>query len=518
MYKNTLIALSLASSLGAQRPPEARMIATPNAKAGPRFGGPSNVRQLSNGALLVNDTQRRQLVLVDPTLAKSTIVADSAIGQPSSYGAKAGGLIPFVADSTLFVDPDGLSMFVIDPVGRIARVASVPRAQDAGALTSTSAGLDAKGRLVYRGPSRVKQVVNGGLTLAQFPDSVDLDRVDLTTRRVDTAGYVKVQKMNMTVTQTEHGTTIGGEINPVQTIDEWAVLSDGSLAIVRGLDYRVDIFDGSGHLRSSTKIPFVWRPLPDEQKVVVLDSAKRAMDRMMANPGAMAAMHGGGGPAPIRPAPASPNSAPPFKLVAMSALPDYWPPFGQGAVRGDADGNLWVRTTAVRDGAIGGPIYDVISGSGALLDRVQVPAGRQVVGFGPGGIVYLSANDAGGAAIERTTLAKGVATAATPPDSSGALLGSWEGPFRSDGGMTGTLSLTITRDSTWHVRSEIATDNGTMPGADTDVRVDGGNISWVRHAGDITCKAFGSVESGILTGDIDCGHAKVSYTLKKKKA
>jgi hypothetical protein len=77
------------------------------------------------------------------------------------------------------------------------------------------------------------------------------------------------------------------------------------------------------------------------------------------------------------------------------------PPFDQGAARADVDGNLWVRTSARRAGAIGGPIYDVIDGTGKLIDRLQLPAGRQVVGFGKGGAVYLKARDATGAWIER---------------------------------------------------------------------------------------------------------------------
>jgi len=399
------------------RPPVVRLIAAPDAKSPPGLASPVAVRELPNGGLLVNDTQRRQLLLLDRGLATTAVIADSAGGGANSYGAGAGGIIPFLGDSTLLVDPAGLSMFVVDPTGKIARVASVPRSQDASALgtnTTTSPGLDAKGRLVYRGISRVKQVTNGGLTIAEFPDSVDIDRVDLATRRVDTAGFFKISKTNMIITQTEHGVSIGAELNPVQTIDDWAVLSDGSIAIVRGLDYHVDVIGPNGATASGAKIPFDWRPLSDDDKVAVLDSAKRSVDRMIANgdAAAMMSMHGGGGAA----SPtlhggggggatfggASNNAPPTVKMVSPSALPDYWPPFGQGAAKADVDGHLWVRTTARRDGAIGGPIYDVIDRAGLLIDRIQVPPGRQVVGFGKGGVVYMVARDAGGAWLERT--------------------------------------------------------------------------------------------------------------------
>jgi len=416
----SLFILAAVSSVPAQQSqpaPIVRLIAAPDAKSPPALVSPVAVRQLPNGTLLTNDTQRRQVLLFDRDLRTFTIVADSAGGAKNSYGAGAGGIIPYFADSTLLVDPAGLSMFVIDPAGKIARVASVPRSQDAAALgtnTATSPGFDAKGRLVYRGISRVKQVTNGGLTIAQFPDSVDIDRVDLATRRVDTAAFYKISKTNMIVTQTEKGVSVGAEINPVQTIDDWAVLADGSIAIVRGLDYHVDVVHPDGALTSAAKIPFDWRMLGDDEKVAVLDSAKRAVDRMITNGGgaAMIAMHGGGGAAAagghggggatFGSSGEGKNVPPTIKMVSPSALPDYWPPFGQGAAKADADGNLWVRTTANRANAIGGPIYDVIDRAGALIDRVQVPPGRQIIGFGKGGVVYMAARDDSGAWLERT--------------------------------------------------------------------------------------------------------------------
>jgi hypothetical protein len=385
-----------------------RLIAAPEVKS-PTLGSPTALRVLPDGRVLVNDTQRRQVLLFDPTLRASTVVIDSTSGTPNAYGARSGGLIPFLADSTLFVDPDGLSMFVLSPDGKIARVASVPRAQDAAALAASNAASDATGKLVYRGIARVKQVTNGGLTTAEFPDSVSIDRIDLATRRVDTLGYFRVTKTNMIITQTERGVTIGAELNPVQTVDDWAVLTDGTLAIVRGLDYRVDLVRPNGERVSAPKIPFSWRPLTDEEKLVVIDSAKRGVERMLANGGAAAAMALHGGPPPGAAGHGGGASFgnngndknPPVKIVPASALPDYWPAFDQNAVKADRDGFLWVRTSAVRPGA-SGPIYDVIDRDGKLVDRVQLPPGRRVIGFAPNGVVFLSARDDTGSWIERT--------------------------------------------------------------------------------------------------------------------
>ena len=71
-------------------------------------------------------------------------------------------------------------------------------------------------------------------------------------------------------------------------------------------------------------------------------------------------------------------------------------------MRADADGHLWVRTIPTK--AIpGGPVYDVINLKGELIDRVQVPKDRTIVGFGAGGVVYLAARDA---TTNKTTLEK----------------------------------------------------------------------------------------------------------------
>jgi len=420
-YMRTLsLIVGTATSLLAQQSPHAlpaRLIAAPEAKSAATLVSPVAVRELPDGRTLVNDTRRRQLLLFDRGLTAMTIVADSAGGRANSYGAGPGGIIPFLGDSTLLVDPAGLSMFVVDPSGKIARVASVPRSQDAAALgnnTTSSSGLDAKGRLVYRGISRVKQVVNGGLTIAEFPDSVDVERVDLGTRKVDTVGFYKIPKTNMIITQTEHGVSIGAEINPVQTVDDWAVLADGSIAIVRGLDYHVDIVNPDGSLRTAPKIPFEWRPLTDDEKAVVLDSAKRSVDRMIANGDAAQMMsmhgggsapaggHGGGGGVTFGSGAGSRNAAPTIKMVDPSALPDYWPPFSQGAAKADADGNLWLRTSARSANVVGGAIYDVIDRNGVLVDRLQIPPGRQIIGFGKNGVVYMSVRDGATAWLERT--------------------------------------------------------------------------------------------------------------------
>src|SRR5262249_8137745 len=162
-------------------------------------------------------------------------------------------------------------------------------------------------------------------------------------------------------------------------------LSNGAVAIVRGQDYHVDLVLPDGSLRSAPKIPFEWTALTDEMKLAVIDSAKAQMTRSFASgtiPPQLMEMHGGAPMGHVTPQTMSDDASPPIRIVGADELPDFQPPFAAGAARADLDGNVWVRTSATRRGAVGGPIYDVIDGTGHLVDRVQLQAGRQIVGFG----------------------------------------------------------------------------------------------------------------------------------------
>lgn len=441
MRKSLILLAIVPGTLAAQNPPPVKLINLPDATTKPNFAVITGVRHLPGGQLIVNDPVRRQLTLLDPALGASTIIADSVAGAANSYGTRPGGLIPYLGDSTLFIDPAGLSMFVIDPKGAIARVASVPRSQDANAFI-IGAGVDAKGRIVYRGAggqrinATAQQHQNNGaanhgpmFSMPEQPDTAAIVRIDPATRKLDTAGFYKIPKVKMNVTQTDGHTTMTVEQNPLPIVDDWAVLSDGSVALIRGRDYHIDFINADGSVTATSKLPFDWQKLSDEDKVAVVDSAKAASEKARQNMATMGperamaeAMAGGGraGGAPVMVfsmgdagggartnttvgGPGGPGGPSPLQFVPPSELPDYRPPFTAGAARGDLDGNLWVRTTAVRTGAVNaGPIYDVINRKGEVVERIQVPAGRSIIGFGPSGIVYMQARDERGAWIERT--------------------------------------------------------------------------------------------------------------------
>jgi hypothetical protein len=429
------------------------------------LGAVSQVRALPDGRVLVNDNAGRKVALFDKSLQTFTIVADTTSATANAYSSRAAGLIQYKGDSTLFVDPQSLSMLVIDGKGNVTRVMSVPRPNEAGSLIggpNGTPGFDAQGRLVYRAPPDMQRMMRQaagaaqpgqpGFTMPQLPDSMTIVRIDLESRRVDTVGAVKIPRNRMTMSGTpETGMRVSNVQNPLQYVDDWAVTADGRVVIVRGQEYKIEWIGADGRVEGSSKLPFAWRQLNDSMKVAFLDSTKTAMEKLReqaqqrmqqqgAGGGAPVVMGPGGGAAPpmmgermvmefsVRGggdmggrgvAPGAAANAPgrggnqtfqipPIELVAPNELPDYAPPFTGGAVRGDADGNVWIRTTLAYNG---GAVYDIVNSKGQLTDRVLVPTGRFIAGFGPG-IVYMGFRDGAGVRLEAAAVREGSTIAA----------------------------------------------------------------------------------------------------------
>lgn len=437
-----VLAPAAGAQQGAMPGPAIRPLGPTVATSAEGFTNVSALRGLSNGKVLVNDPQGRRVVLLDEKLALAKVVADSTPETGNAYSGRLAGLIPFRGDSSLFVDPQSLSMMVIDGEGRQGRVMSVPRPDDAFSLIGFQGmpGFDGQGRLVYRssglrmggGPGnftmmrqRTTGPGGGAPAMPTFPDSAPILRVDLATRKVDTVAKIKVPKITMEMKQDEDGRiTMSSLVNPLPQVDEWAVLPNGTVAIVRGIDYHVDFVKPDGTVEKSAKLPFEWQRMSDEDKVALIDSVKAMRARMPAGGPLMAGggdaprmqirmeMGPGGGP-PRRGAersaqqqagpgagssPAAGRPGMEINFVPPSDLPDYKPPFFANAVRADADGNLWIRTTPTRK-ITGGPVYDVVNAKGELVDRVQLPADRNLVGFGPG-VVYMTVREGNAFKVE----------------------------------------------------------------------------------------------------------------------
>lgn len=470
--------------------PTLRRIESAQAISTETLGAISQVRHLPDGRVLVNDGTRRRLLMLDSSLKLIGVVLDSLTEVENAYGTRAGTLIPYLGDSTLFVDPATLAMLILDGQGRIARVRAVPRAQDVNAITNTNtgwSGFDAKGRFVYRmnattAPPAVAPPP-GMPYIPSPPDSAFIVGLHLDTRKIDTLGVIRTPKIVYSIRmEPEGGWSMNSIPNPLPLTDDWGILADGSVAFVRGVDYRVEFRAPDGTITSSEKLPFPWVRMTEDDKTRFADSAKTVMIKnaqtnfatqmiawsnllnkpypasfvppegyvppaglpkdwilpkgvifpanyipacppgttppSMNIPMPMSAVAPPSGPA----APGAPNCtqtyfsemygsgytppAPTYRaptLIKPRDLPDYKPPIATTSVRTDADGNVWIRAIPMRP-TPGGPTYDVVNRQGEMIDRIQLPQGYQLMGFGQGKIVYLSNRDATGLHLSRVRL------------------------------------------------------------------------------------------------------------------
>jgi hypothetical protein len=399
----------------------------------------------------VHDNAGRRVLLYDSTFTKFTVVADTTSATGNAYGSRLGGLIAARGDTTLFVDPQSISMLVIDGSGKIVKTMAAPQPNQVNALIggpNGTPGVDPMGRLVYRAQLQPIFAAGrgapgagpAGFQMPQLPESSLVMRVDLKTRKVDTVASFRIPKITMNMTRDENTGSVrmSSTVNPIPWTDDWALLSDGTVAIVRGQDYRVDLVGLDGKMTTGTKLAYEWQRLSDEDKMKIIDSTRTVMEKqraaqlskMIATTGDPKGAGGGGSTSgsgveakvagaaesnrqrvlpdgggmqimiggPGGRGDAGNFTMPPMEFVSIDQMPDYRPAFRQGAARGDADGNLWIRTSQVVNG---GTVYNVISNKGELKERILIPPGRVVAGFGPGGVVYMGVVDGDITHLER---------------------------------------------------------------------------------------------------------------------
>ena len=430
----------------------------PTTRTVERLGAVLGVRQGADGKVLVNDALRRQLLLFDTTLTNRVVVMDSAAGTSTSYGPVPTALIAFTGDSSLFADWKSQTVVVLDGHGRITRTIALPRPQDIIALNGASSGLDARGRLVFQSgrPSAPASESDTGRTAMAVLDSLNVLRADFDARRVDTIARIARPVMKVMTQKSSGGTlTTLYAADPLQPVDDWAVLSNGSVAIVRGHDYHVDWIDPDGSTRPSPKLPFEWKRRSDDDKRKLDDSLRVAQNSLLEKgyPGAEATFQGpmpcgppdggrgaagdgrgggnrtgrsggGGGDAPSQPSRGGcyqrlkwtpppvdaglwvgPPMPPLADLYRASPISDYAPPIRMNATIADLDGNLWVLPRVSSISRRGELVYDLVNAKGELFQRVRVPLGRAIVGFAKGGVVYLASGDMKtGFYLERTRI------------------------------------------------------------------------------------------------------------------
>lgn len=429
LYSATMLSMLLvAGSLNGQATSVVREVTRPSATSTHPFKFIFTVRETSGGRVLVNDPLRHQLLLLDANLANAVVVIDSANPGGQAYGDYPAPTLKWRGDSSIHLDTPSRSFLVLDGSGKVIRTMAPPKQSDYGRAMADQSGYDANWNIVYRGftemVSDTSTSNDGTFVRKSHPaDSIGLVRGNFQTRTVDTIAKL-TQDGSTRAVQT---TTFAGKKflhltrNPLVTIDEWAALSDGTIAIVRGHDYHVDFMFPDGMRKSTGKLPFDWKRLTDADKQRLIDSTRALVENIRAR----AAEDGGavagndavvlyfrnattvnprgtpsGATANLPPKSVEPTVT--YDFPPLSEIADYYPPIRVGATKTDEDGNLWLLPTTSAQSKNGELVYDVVNPRSDAFYRVRLPVGRSIAGFGKNGVVYLMHREGDVWQLERT--------------------------------------------------------------------------------------------------------------------
>jgi hypothetical protein len=407
-FVQTFLVFITATSAAAQNKIPIRTIGPILATSTENVGLAVTVRGTSDGHVIVGAGGRQRVYAFDSTLANFTLVADSGAGT-GVIPVRTTGVIPYLGDSTLLPDFGANALLVLDASGKQVRSMAPPHAADLMFLGIPAAfgrpGFDPKGRLIYRTqlrPNIRPQPTPSGSQASPMtpvnPDSAPILRGDFDTRTVDTVAWMRTPSQGRMALDIKENPAGGPPtimmrmlLNPFLMADEWSVLSDGTIAIVRVHDYHIDWIDPDGTHRSTPKMAIDWRRYTDAEKLQRVDSIRKIADERIK---AGIAMQSGG-------------RAPAIKMdigiVPDSEFPSFWPPIEPGSVLADLDTHLWILPTTSTNSA-NGFTYDVVNRAGEVFERVQLPKGQVLVGFGPHNVVYLTKSDGKATYLERALL------------------------------------------------------------------------------------------------------------------
>ncbi|MDB4915532.1 MAG: hypothetical protein JWM95_3176 [Gemmatimonadetes bacterium] len=396
------------------------------AKSAFTFGAVLGIREVSGGKVLVNDAVRHQMKLLDSSLALVNTPLDSVPGLASSYGARPLPLVRYLGDSSLTSDVEAGTLLMLGPGGQVARAVASPYVQSVppyanltGMMRLNATGVDDRGRILFQGyvPLTKPDMTVAERVAALSRDTVLILRADFESRRVDTVARIRNAGTTALMGRASEGGPVRFSSMPVSIVDVWAVLSDGTVGIVRGQDYHVDWISPDGTTHSTSKLPFDWKRLTDEDKRRLIDSVRAdqvprlgaAMAQSQPRPQGSDADAGGATAGartsvPREQGPPRPPMAVEYVPPALKDIPDYYPSVRMGAAMADRDGNLWILPNSSAQSRQGELVYDVINPQGSFR-RVRLPVSRSIAGFGKDGVVYLLAgNRSIGFNMERTRL------------------------------------------------------------------------------------------------------------------
>jgi len=369
----------------------------------PRAYAPALVGELPDGRVLVSLHDSigggGRLMLFDAALASATtIIPNRPVPRgPTGLYLGRGG------DSTLIIDAASDSLLLVTPMGSVCCGRQLPSAEvtSMGDLGGARVFGLAGGIVYHEEPGamphgmhrgtpvneQARTALGGGVVVFGAPSP--LVRLDARSLRIDTLAWIHTELSYRQIGPTGRETVL---TNPFPLVDTWAVLSDGSLAVVRGDDSHIDWVRPDGTHDSTHAIG-------EPRDRLTLEAKTRIADSALGNPLWHTTF------TPRDPATGQPGARPempPILIIPAALLADYRPYFGASAALADMDDNLWIQLAGPAR-SDSGKVYTIVNRRGEVVDRVVVPAREAIVGFGRGA-VYLTRGDSTGQHLDRVRI------------------------------------------------------------------------------------------------------------------
>lgn len=379
-YPVLISALAATNVAPAMQPPRRIDLIVPEAVHPHPFTRINALRELPDGRLLIADEQEGDLILADFRTQSASPVGRRGQG-PQEYLIPR-GLIALPGGRTLLQDPGNARFLELDAEGRIARSLEPQGAAGTGRpdimlglnIAWDVRGSDRRGNIYFEqlpGVLRLNETV-----------TVPIVRWNVERRMLDTVANYRLTEamLSQSVSSGKPGEVlVRPRAWPARL--QWAVSSDGRVAIVEPEPYRLVWMEAGGRRAGGgPPVSFTAERVSEADREWYLEemNASQARARGLRRPSA---------PQP-RPAGAGQPTA---KRGGAPIFPASFPAFaGRDAVRIDADGTVWVaRSHSVNATA---SLYDLFDGSARRHAQAHLRARSRIVGFG-NQFIYVARRD-----------------------------------------------------------------------------------------------------------------------------
>jgi hypothetical protein len=353
----------------------------PEATFAEPFGSVADLLELPDGRIMVADGLGQALVVIDMATGSADTVG--RIGQGPGEYKSPDGVFPLPADSTLLVDLGNGRLALMGPDYSLGETTPIAQDDEGGGIKLVlPRGTDDEGRVYF-------QMMPPMRPGADMPDSAMVGRWDRSTGAIDTVASVKLRERSRQSSGGRDNQNVRIMPLPLTLEDAWAVRHDGTVAVARSGEYHLEWIRPDGSIVSGPPVAYEPVSVKKADKEAWIEELSNGLSiSVSVENGRRSTSFGRGG----GPRDASPDDY---------EWPQTKPPFPGNAVWISSSGDAWVE----RYMPAGTPeTYDVFGSDGALMGRVVLPAGAELVGFGKGAVFVVRRDDVDFQWLERYAL------------------------------------------------------------------------------------------------------------------